>query len=56
MPEDGSLEKIIPPQKSDERQAASEHEHYINEKDPIWNKYKYQHLAEVSQFLQDEIK
>jgi hypothetical protein len=57
VPENGSLENVIKPQKSkNQRQAASESKRALNEKDSVWQKYKNMHIAEVIGSLNDEIR
>eukprot|EP00347_Sterkiella_histriomuscorum_P013160 403365781 len=57
VPENGTLDKIIPKEQGDDqRQAASEQSKKLNEDDMIWQKYKALHIAETFGFLQDEIK
>ena len=57
IPENGSLDEVIKPQKSkSQRQAASENSHKLDEKDSVWGKYKNMHIAEVLGALNDEIK
>jgi syntaxin-binding protein 1 len=54
--EDCTLDEVIKPQKSKQRQAASEKSHKLDEKDEIWQKYKNMHIAEVYGGLNDEIR
>ena len=58
IPEDGSLDKVIPPEKVRDKpkSTASENSHKLSEKDTVWQKYKTMHIAEVLGFLNDEIK
>lgn len=57
VPESGSLDEVIKPQKSKkQRQAASENSHTLDEKDQVWEKYKNMHIAEVLGALNEEIR
>ena len=56
VPEDGTLDEVIKPQKSKQRQAASENSHKLDEKNEVWEKYKNMHIAEVLGGLNDEIR
>ncbi len=55
--ENGSLNHVLPPQKSNvQQQAASETEHKLNEYDSIWSKYRCMHIAEVLGQLGEDIQ
>lgn len=56
VPEDGVLESILPKEKGNNKQAASETTKRLDEQDQVWQKYKALHIAEVFGFLNDEIK
>jgi len=57
VPESGSLDNVIQPQKGSkkQRQAASENSHTLDEKDSVWEKYKNMHIAEVLGGLNEDI-
>ena len=61
MPEDGSLDMVIKPQKGAPAArgaggAASEKARKLDEKDEVWERYKNMHIAEVLGALNDEIR
>lgn len=57
IPENGSLDNVIKPQRSKtQKQAASESKKQLNEKDAVWEKYKNSHIADVIASLDEEVK